>query len=59
MKYKFEITYDEDILDENAFTKLMEATQDSTNFQSYKILFCYNSQFFYDKKKDMNSINMS
>ena len=32
---------DEDVLDINAFTKLIRATQDSSNFESYKTPFSY------------------
>ena len=32
---------DEDVLDIEAFTKLLKAAQNSSNFESYKILFLH------------------
>lgn len=37
---------DEDILDIDAFTKLLKATQDSSNFENYKTSFLLNSDHF-------------
>ena len=37
---------DENVLDINTFPKLLKATQNSTNFKGYEILFLYGSHLF-------------
>ncbi len=47
-----EITYDyKDVLDVNAFTKLIGAVQDSNNFESHKTLFLLPSSFYITKNE--------